>query len=396
MTRHRQKTGQQGTADAPRRKAAKAIAITAFYAACILLGVFIGRHVGDTPGGFAALMLHLIIGIGLLMAAIIVQIIIHECGHLVAGLVAGWRLVALRIFGLMLVRRGRKFVLASSHIPGTGGQCLMSPPDRPAAQCRLTLYNAGGFAANLITAAASLAVLLLAGRQMGFAGQTFTLSMAVSGAFLFIQNGVPLVLAGIPNDAMNIRYLRRDPAEADALLAMMRANAMMQDGIRLKDMPDSLFAGAQADGRQRGPISSSLDIMLLCRAIDMHDFTLAGRLADDISSRNDGTLPAIYDGEVGRERLFLALIARRPHDEIERLYDKKLRSYVKTMSSWQLSSVRLLYALALLHDGDTEAAHRLRTRFDKMAAGYFSPADAESERELMACIDAVAATPSAE
>ena len=262
------------------------------------------------------------------MAAIIVQIIIHECGHMAAGLAAGWRLVALRIFGLMLVRRGRQFVLASSHIPGTGGQCLMSPPDRPTAQCRLTLYNAGGFAANLITAAASLAVLLLAGRQM------------------FIQNGVPLVLAGIPNDAMNIRYLRRDPAEADALLAMMRANAMMQDGIRLKDMPDSLFAGAQADGRQRGPISSSLDIMLLCRAIDMHDFTLAGRLADDISSRNDGTLPAIYDGEVGRERLFLALIARRPHDEIERLYDKKLRSYVKTMSSWQLSSVRLLYALS--------------------------------------------------
>ena len=86
------------------------------------------------------------------------------------------------------------------------------------------------------------------------------------------------MLAGIPNDAMNIRYLRRDPAEADALLAMMRANVMMQDGIRLKDMPDSLFTGAQADGRQRGPISSSLDIMLLCRAIDMHDFTLAGRL----------------------------------------------------------------------------------------------------------------------
>ena len=385
------------TTSAARRKAAKAIAIATFYAACILLGVFIGKHVaGGTPGGFAALILHLLGGLGLLMAAIIVQIIIHECGHMAAGLAAGWRLVALRIFGLMLVRRGRQFVLASSHIPGTGGQCLMSPPDRPAAQCRLTLYNAGGFAANLITAAASLAVLLLAGRQMGFAGQTFTLAMAVAGAFLFIENGVPLVLGGIPNDAMNIRYLRRDPAEADALLAMMRANAMMQDGIRLKDMPDSLFAGAQADGRQRGPISSSLDIMLLCRAIDMHDFTLAGRVADDISSRNDGTLPAIYDGEVGRERLFLALIARRPHDEIERLYDKKLRSYVKTMSSWQLSSVRLLYALALLHDGDTEAAHRLRTRFDKMAAGYFSPADAESERELVACIDAVAATPSAE
>ena len=57
------------------------------------------------------------------------------------------------------------------------------------------------------------------------------------------------------------------------------------------------------------------------------------------------------------------------------------------MSAWQLSSLRVMYAYALLHDRDGQAAAELRARFDRKAAGYFSPADAESERDLMRLVD---------
>lgn len=367
-------------------KSAKVVMKVLFYLLCIAMGLWVGTYVASsTEGGYGNLILYLIGGVAAVLLALLVQIIVHELGHLLAGLAGGWRFLAFRVLSVMLVRSGGKLRLTNFNIPGTAGQCLMSPPERPAAECRLTLYNAGGFAANIILAIVALALFVACHDGMGFFAQAFVLSLVATGLVLALQNGVPMLVGGTPNDGLNLRLLRRDPASARHFVGMLRCNALTMQGVRLKDMPDDIFALDDGDDRSSSLVQGTM-FARLCRALDALDLDAAQSEADALAALGDD-LPAIYAGELHREQLFLSLVMRGGGGEAERLYDKHLRDYLKAMSAWQLSSLRVMYAYALLHDRDEQAAVELRARFDRKAAGYFSPADAESERDLMRLVD---------
>ena len=65
------------------------------------------------------------------LVAFILQIVLHEGGHLLFGLLSGYRFVSFRIFNWTLIRQEGKFRLKRFGIAGPGGQCLMLPPDQP-------------------------------------------------------------------------------------------------------------------------------------------------------------------------------------------------------------------------------------------------------------------------
>ena len=79
-----------------------------------------------------------------LFAAIPFSIVMHELGHLIGGLLTGYRLVSFRIFSFMLVKIDGKWQHRRSSVPGTGGQCLMAPPRIKNGDYPLALYNLGG------------------------------------------------------------------------------------------------------------------------------------------------------------------------------------------------------------------------------------------------------------
>lgn len=58
---------------------------------------------------------------------IFIQIIIHEAGHLVFGLLSGYEFVSFRIGSITLAKYDNKYCFKRFHIAGTGGQCLMMP-----------------------------------------------------------------------------------------------------------------------------------------------------------------------------------------------------------------------------------------------------------------------------
>ncbi len=72
-----------------------------------------------------------------LYLALILQIIIHEGGHLLFGLYSGYRFSSFRIGSFMWLKEGGSLKLKRLSIAGTGGQCLMlslihiSEPTRP-------------------------------------------------------------------------------------------------------------------------------------------------------------------------------------------------------------------------------------------------------------------------
>ncbi len=90
--------------------------------------------------------------IGVLSAIIAVPllVLIHEGGHLVCGLISGYRFVSFRIFNMTLIKDNGRLRIKRYAIAGTGGQCLLTPPDKPDDKVPVILYNSGGVLANLL------------------------------------------------------------------------------------------------------------------------------------------------------------------------------------------------------------------------------------------------------
>ncbi|MDR3269990.1 MAG: M50 family metallopeptidase, partial [Peptococcaceae bacterium] len=62
--------------------------------------------------------------------AVVVQLIVHEAGHRVCGLLTGYRFLSFRVFRWMIVKRDDTLQLKEFSLKGTMGQCLLVPPDR--------------------------------------------------------------------------------------------------------------------------------------------------------------------------------------------------------------------------------------------------------------------------
>ena len=115
-------------------------------------------HAGRTLGETLPEVALLIAG---MYAAIAAQLILHEAGHLAFGLMTGYRFCSFRVFSLIWVKIGGRIRLRRLSIAGTGGQCLMAPPEMKNGKIPVTLYNLGGSIMNLLTGAAALAAALV-------------------------------------------------------------------------------------------------------------------------------------------------------------------------------------------------------------------------------------------
>ena len=91
-----------------------------------------------------------------LYLAVLIHIVLHEAGHLVFGLMSGYHFSSFRIGSHMLMKEDGKLVHRKIKIEGTGGQCLMSPPEMVDGKFPVVLYNLGGSIANLVVTAMAI------------------------------------------------------------------------------------------------------------------------------------------------------------------------------------------------------------------------------------------------
>ena len=86
----------------------------------------------------------------------LLQILLHEGGHLIGGLLSGYHFVSFRILNWTIIKEEGKVRIKHFSIAGTGGQCLLTPPEKPMKEIPVILYNLGGVIMNLLTATLSL------------------------------------------------------------------------------------------------------------------------------------------------------------------------------------------------------------------------------------------------
>lgn len=347
-------------------------------AACLLFtditpARFFDILVGD---GLASVAVGCLLSFVALAIAFVLHIIVHEGGHLVGGLLTGYRFVSFRIFSLTLLRRDGRYIVRRFNIPGTGGQCIMLPPEGDAAKVPFVIYNAAGVAANILLTAAAVPYFFIHSADSGMFAFLLALFIVIAGLWTAIINGIPMKINGMYNDAGNIRLMLRDMQVRHHFVLQLRAHALCQNGMRPKDFPQEWF-NIPDSGEGYGLINVVTDMFAVAREIDRADYSRAHTMLTAIRDRCT-TLPDMYEKEIDCELAFTSLMLGY-EDEARALLTPDLTAYIRRTASFSSSKPRLLCAIALHLEHDSQKAatilHDTETHRDR----YIMRGEAEAD-----------------
>ena len=311
--------------------------------------------------------------------AFYLSIIIHEGGHLIFGLLSGYGFSSFRVGNLMWIKQDESIKLRRLSIAGTGGQCLMTPPENKQGKIPVVLYNLGGVFANLIFSAILLVAYFLLTEKFTVLGLILIFGGIISFV-IALTNGLPLNIGGIANDGMNALHLSRDETAAMAFVAQLQMNAAQARGVRISKMPDEWFILPEGADMQNVHCASNA-VFSAGRTLDRLDTEGCER---EISAllRSNYNIIGLHKNLLKCDLVFARLVNHGRTAEISSLLAVEQLKFMKMMATYP-SVMRTEYAIALLRDEDENRAEKIRADFDKMAKKYPYPADIEAEYQLL-------------
>lgn len=315
-------------------------------------------------------------------AAVYLQIIFHEAGHLAAGLLTGYHFASFRIGSFIWVKEEKKIKLKRLSLAGTGGQCLMNPPDMVGGKIPFVFYNLGGSLMNLAVAAVSFGV------YFGYSGNlyvtAFCLFMGIIGTAYALINGIPIHTDLIDNDGYNAKSLGKNPEALFAFWIQMKVMEMTARGIRLKDMPEEWFYIPDENGMKNSMIAT-MAVFYENRLMDRGEIQEAESLITRLLSEKNAVV-GVYRLLLTCDRIVCELLDGADKNIIEKLYSKELQKFMKQMKKFP-SVIRTEYAYMLLYKQNKNDADKIKERFRKCAKTHPYVTDIESEQELINLID---------
>lgn len=305
----------------------------------------------SADAGFA---LAIVLALVWTLLSLAINLIAHEGGHLLAGLLTGYRFVSFRIGSFTLIRQDGHYVWKKFQLAGTGGQCLMSPPNKPIDDIDTRLYNAGGALVNLLLALAAGIPLLCMGTK-GWVGGGLLMFFLIA-LVMALGNGIPMKMSGIANDGYNLLHLEHNRLNKQCFVKLLRINALTQCGTPIEQLPDDLFT-FEAPLSWKESIQASALLLVVNRLEASHDFEQAHDLLCDAQAQSEHMLPLLAT-EVELELAFVCLVTGR-NDEARRLLTEKNVKYMNQYRRTQSDKQRQAFAVALLLDGDRTGAQTL-------------------------------------
>lgn len=348
-----------------------------------LMGAAAGIVIIVFANGNSSSPVHFIEFIVALVIAAYLQIILHEAGHLVCGLLSGYRFVSFRIGSITLLKDGNgKLRFKRFNLAGTGGQCLMAPPENvPLDQIPTQLYNAGGALVNLLCATVSLLLLIFCDGMPMWLRYFLAATMAIGFVFALL-NGIPLKLGGVANDGYNILYLKRDKQAVKGFASQLIINEKLQNGMRLSQMPDEVFdLGGEINFGD--PLQANVGLLLISRELDKGNIELAHEQFKELLNNHRKELLPLFSLEAGCELMFTSLATGDKEVAQNTINDKLLMKYITKYAKVMSPKQRALMAKALIFDNDRAKAKRLYNEVIARRDSYLMQGEVESDIELM-------------
>ena len=346
---------------------------------CLGLGLMFSTDLASTlDKGLGYFLIEYGLWMLFLIAAFFVQIVIHEGGHLVFGLLSGYRFMSFRAGRLVIVRENGKTVFRKQNVAGTGGQCLMAPPPYNGGNYPYLLYNFGGVILNLCTVPLGI-VLFLVFRNVS-AVRTFFFESAVIGFFYALINGIPMKTAAVPNDGYNACHIGDSEAARRSFWTQLQMTGHLYGGARLRDVPEELFFLPDED-ETKNLLSASAAAVYESRLLDEHRLEEANALCRRLLD-GKANLAGIHRNLLFCDRITTDLLLGNGAVTAGTMKDKETADMMKSMQNSN-TVLRTKYIAALLAEGDAAQAEKWKDQFEKVAAGYPAAGETQGDRELM-------------
>ena len=313
-----------------------------------------------------------------LLIAYVLNLVLHEGGHLVAGLLTGYRFVSFRFFNFTLIRKDGRLQWRNFELAGTGGQCLMAPPDRQLEKIDTRWYNAGGVLANLLIVVVSVVLIWVCDLPHWL--NTLLVTMAIIGGLIALTNGIPMKIGGVANDGLNLLQMEKDLPGKQCFCNMLDINARNQEGQPYTEMPEHLFAVPEPldwknSMHMAAVLSSATRMMALYQWEDAYRL-----LIEACNHKND--YMKLYQLEVENMMTQVCILTGRD-DEARQHYSKEVAKYVAMHAPTQSDKQFTTMAAALALDGDRPKAEQIFNEVQANRNKYIHQGDVALSLDLM-------------
>lgn len=313
-----------------------------------------------------------------LYLALMLHTIIHEAGHLVCGLKSGYKFTSFRVGSFMLKEEDGKLVWKRFSLAGTGGQCLMSPPDLVDGRMPFVLFNLGGVLFNTIVSVITLILMLVSLDIIELS--SFFFIMTLVGIYFAIANGVPLRSGEVDNDGMNVVSLSKDPLAIKALWIQLKINECTSKNISINEMPDEWFELPE-NANMKNVLISSMAVFKCNKLMAEQKYAEVDNAMKELLN-SDAVLAGIYKSLLKLDRAYIEMITENRKEVVDSFIGKMEKNVMVAMKNFP-AVVRFQYTYALLVEKDKAKAVEYRAHMEALEKNYPYPVDLKDETELM-------------
>ncbi len=319
------------------------------------------------------------------VTATYLAILLHEAGHLLFGLLSGYRFRSFRIGRFLWVKEGAHIRLRRLYRVGRGSECLLAPPEEKNGRFPVLRHKLGGAFVSLLF---GLLFLYLTARTYGtvFWPAVFCYAAMIS-LLIACVTGLPFRFGLMSNDGYQALMLKRNQKERLAYHALLYIHDAVAGGTRLRDLPEDRFSVTEDDAQQE-PMQASLAVLRCNRLMDAARFDEAETAIRSLLNNTEAAISGVHRTLLLSDLLYLVLLNEETRYTESTLLSKEQEDFLKLMQDHP-SVVRTGYTYLLLKKRDTEGALRLRRRFETVAANYPYPADLIGERSFLSLADKI-------
>lgn len=324
--------------------------------------------------------------VGLLLyifVAMIIHIVLHESGHLIGGLVTGYKFVSFRIGSNAWIKdTNGKLHFKKMKIKGTGGQCLMCPPKGTIEECPYKWYHLSGGLMNLSLGVLSILLYIFVLPKNYITYMLFE-EFGVIGIALGLINLIPCKSGGVQNDGYNLIELGKNMDAKKCINIVLEINALLTVADSYSDLPEDLVDELKSIDFEKMDITNASIANAFHFQAAMYfvegDYDKTYELQKYMMN-TQGVL-GIFKNEARCECLFYEIMHGQNKDVIEQLYDKKLQKYINATAGYP-SRQRLMYAYYHIYLKDESKAEEAYSKLKKLVDIHIIKADALVELEV--------------
>lgn len=293
---------------------AKVVGIVVMAGVGLLVGYLAGRFFAQGQAHAPLPWEQKLAVLPIFVVAMFMALALHELGHVIAGLMVGFKF-RMYIVGPFMIEReaGRLRFKWNRNLNLFGGMALCLPQDAWQLARRFIWFGSGGPLASLLWTALAIGLfLLLNGEPGGFWGFAASLFFGLSAVFsglILVVTVLPMQSGGFYTDGARVLNLSRGGHQANLEVTLLTLTIQLMSGIRPRELPEPMLLSALALPVET-PFKAYLHNILHYHYLDQGKTSLA---ADQLAHYEGylAKIPTGYQATVWLDKAYFAAMIER-------------------------------------------------------------------------------------